>query len=95
MRNTSIVTALTVTLGLIGALTLGAAEKKDSKAKPYPLTTCLVSGEKLDTDPGMKSHSFIQDGQEVKLCCKNCMKDFKKDSATYMKKIADASKTKK
>ena len=96
MRTSSIVTTLTLTLSLVAsALTLGAAEKKEAKAKPYPLITCVVSGEKLDSDPAMKSHVFVQDGQEVKLCCKNCVKDFKKDTAGYMKKIADGSKTKK
>ena len=67
-----------------------AADKKDEKAKPYPLKTCVVSDEKLGDmgDP----YVFTQDGQEVKLCCKSCLKDFKKDSAKYMKKIAKAEK---
>jgi hypothetical protein len=77
---------------LAGLLPLAgmAADKKDEKAKPYPLKTCVVSDEKLGDmgDP----YVFTQDGQEVKLCCKSCLKDFKKDSAKYMKKIAKAEK---
>ena len=71
-------------------LAVMAADKKDDKAKPYPLKTCVVSDEKLGDmgDP----YVFTQDGQEVKLCCKSCLKDFKKDSAKYMKKIAKAEK---
>lgn len=66
-----------------------AAEKKDEKAKPYPLETCVVSGEKLGSG-GMKAYTFVHEGQEIKLCCKSCLKDFKKDPAKYMKKIQEA-----
>src|SRR5881409_3519108 len=69
---------------------LGAADKKAEKAKPYPLKTCIVSGEEITDKGDMKPYSFVQDGQEVKLCCKNCLKDFKKDSAKYMAKIEAA-----
>jgi len=73
-------------------VTLGA-ESKD-KPKPYPLNTCLVTDEKLGEDPSMKPYSFVEDGQEIKLCCKSCLKDFKKDKATLMKKLAAAEKKK-
>jgi YHS domain-containing protein len=67
-----------------------AADKKDDKGKkPYPLDTCVVSGEKLG-EGGMKTYTFTHEGQEVKLCCKSCMKDFKKDPAKYVKKIEEA-----
>lgn len=66
------------------------APKKDAKAKPYPLTTCAVSGEKLGEmgDP----YVFVHEGQEIKLCCKSCQKDFKKDPTKYLKKISEAEK---
>jgi hypothetical protein len=35
------------------------------------------------------------DGQEVKLCCKSCLKDFNKDKAKHMAKIAEAQKKSK
>lgn len=35
---------------------------------------------------------FTNDTQEVKLCCKGCLKDFKKDTAKYTKKIEEAQK---
>lgn len=66
-----------------------AAEKKDKKPKPYPLKTCVVTDEKLE-EGGMKPYTFTHEGQEVKLCCKPCLKDFKKDPAKYMKKIEEA-----
>jgi hypothetical protein len=44
----------------------------------------------------MKPHAFVVEGQEVKLCCKSCLKDFNKDKAGYLKKIeAEANKQKK
>ena len=65
-----------------------ADEKKADQAKPYPLKICVVSGEKLG---GMgKEYVFTHEGQEVKLCCKSCLKEFKKDPAKYMKKIQEA-----
>ena len=72
-----------------------AADKKGEAAKPYPLDKCLVSGEKLGADPDMKPHVFTVDGQEVKLCCKSCLKDFNKDKAKYMTKIKEADKKSK
>ena len=63
--------------------------KADEKAKPYPLDTCIVSGEKLG-EMG-KPFVFTHMGQEIKLCCKDCKKKFDKDPETYLKKIAEAS----
>jgi hypothetical protein len=81
--------AATLTTGLcLGSLTARAADAQ--KPKPYPLTTCVVSDEKLGADPSMKPYVFTHEGREIKLCCKSCLKDFKKDSATYIKKIEAA-----
>ena len=65
-------------------LTMFGAAKKE-KLKPYPLKTCLVSDEKL----GEMGDAYVFDykGQEIKLCCKGCLKDFKKDPAKYLKKL--------
>lgn len=65
-----------------------------AKATPDLLKTCPVSGDKLDGDMG-KPYVFVYKGQEVKLCCKGCMKDFDKDPAKYMKLIRAADKTDK
>ena len=81
---------IALALTLASPLTTTAAEAK-AKAKPYPLKTCLVSDEKLGADPSMKAYVFVEDGQEIQLCCKSCLKDFKKDKAKLMKKLADAA----
>jgi len=78
---------LTLALILAGS-SLHAAE---TAPKPFPasLTTCLVSEEKLG-EMG-KSYVFVYQGQEVKLCCKKCQKQFDKDPAKYIAKINAAA----
>jgi len=74
-----------------GTLNLQAAD--NDKPKPYPLDKCVVSDEKLGEHG--KPYVFTHEKQEIKLCCKDCLKDFKKEPAKYMKKIEDAQKEKK
>ena len=68
------------------------AEKKETKAKAYPLKVCLVSDEELGSmgDPFV----FAHEGQEIKLCCKSCQKDFKKNPAKFLKKLEKTDKKK-
>ena len=63
-----------------------SASGAPSGAKPYPLTVCVVSGEKLDSmgDPVV----FVHAGQEIKLCCKDCRADFDKEPAKFLAKLA-------
>ncbi len=56
-------------------------------AKPYTSDKCIVSGDKLGGHMG-DPVVFVHDGQEIKLCCKDCRKDFDKDPAKYMAKLA-------
>jgi len=66
-----------------------AADKdKAAKLKPYPLETCVVSGEKLG-EMG-KPYAYEYKDREIKFCCKNCVKDFKKEPAKYVKKLEEA-----
>lgn len=69
---------------------LRAAASKTEKPKPYPLQTCVVSGDTLG-EMG-KPHVFSYEGREITLCCKGCLKEFKKGPAKYIKKIEDAEK---
>ena len=66
-------------------------ENKAAKPKPYPLQTCVVSDEKFGGDMG-EPYVFTHEGREIKLCCKSCLKDFKKASAKYVKKLDAAEK---
>jgi uroporphyrinogen-III decarboxylase len=82
------ITVLTASLLAAPLVGFAADQKTDTKAKPYPLKTCVVSGEKLGGD--MDPYVFVYKGQEIKLCCKDCLKDFNKAPAKYMKKIEEA-----
>jgi hypothetical protein len=48
----------------------------------YPMTTCVVAGEPLDTmgEPVVIQH----EGREVRFCCADCVKEFKENSAKYL-----------
>lgn len=77
-------------IGLGAALVLGGCAEKSvttaaPAAKPYPLDTCVVSGEKLGSmgDPVVFTHA----GQEIKLCCKSCREDFDKEPAKFLAKL--------
>jgi len=80
-----------LTLALILAGSSLYAADTAAKAKPFPesIKTCLVSGEKLG-EMG-KPYVFVYEGQEVKLCCKGCLKKFDKEPAKYLAKINAAA----
>lgn len=54
-------------------------------AKPYPLATCVVSGEKLGEMGEVRR--IVHEGQEIKFCCPGCEKDFNKDPQRYLRMI--------
>ena len=92
--------AALVLLPLTGAKAEDQKASKDAKAKPtktakavkpYPLDVCLVSDEAFGGDMG-EPYVLVENGQEIKLCCKSCLKDFKKDKKALMAKVAEASK---
>ncbi len=91
MKTSIKLTALALAAAYFAApLSLLAADKKEA-IKPYPLKKCLVSDEKLG-EMG-KPYTFNYKGQEIKLCCKDCQKDFTKNPKKYLKKLADAKKS--
>jgi hypothetical protein len=60
---------------------------------PYPLPTCIVSGEHLEAgnivvfvhkEPG-------QPDRVIRLCCRKCLAKFKADSAKYLEKLDAAA----
>lgn len=83
-------TALAFTASLLAAPLAGYAADKKAEPKPYTLKTCVVSDEKLG-EMG-KPFVFEYKGQEIKLCCKSCKKDFDKEPAKFIKKMEEAEK---
>jgi hypothetical protein len=77
-----------VALGIAIPLETAVADPSGGNAqsahKPYLRETCIVSDDKLG-EMG-KPVVFIHKGQEIKLCCKPCKKDFDKDPAKFLKK---------
>jgi hypothetical protein len=53
-------------------------------AKAYPLNKCIVTDEAFEHG---KPYTFVHNGQEIKLCCEDCLADFKKDPAKYLAKL--------
>lgn len=72
----------------VGALAAADSASAAPAAKPYPLNTCIVSGDQL----GAMGDTvvIVRQGQEIKLCCKGCVKDVDKDPARYLQKIEAA-----
>jgi YHS domain-containing protein len=54
--------------------------------KPYPLGTCIVSDEELESMGG--SITKVYKGQEVKFCCNGCVKDFDASPEEFLAKLA-------
>ena len=88
MRTLKLLLGALLTLALLAPIAGIAADQKAPKLKPYPLKTCVVSGDKL----GEMGEPFVYQykDREIKFCCKGCLKDFKKDPAKYIKKIEEA-----
>jgi len=75
--------------GMGSALT--AVADTTTNAIPDQLKTCPVSGDKLGADMGAP-YVFVYKGQEVKLCCRGCKKDFDKNPDKYIGLIRAADK---
>jgi hypothetical protein len=50
--------------------------------KPYPKTTCIVTGNELGSMGPVITQ--VYQGQEVKFCCKPCVKKFAANPAKYL-----------
>ena len=60
-------------------------KKPDAAAKPYPLKTCIVSDNDLDSMG--EQASFVYQGQTIKGCCKACIAKCEKNPSKYLKKL--------
>ena len=86
MKNklANLLTMAAVGLALVSCSSTGGSATL-SGVKPYPLKTCVVSGNTLGSmgDPVTKVHS----GQEMKFCCKPCVKKFDANPDKYLAKL--------
>lgn len=74
--------ATAVALTLLGIV---AGAHAAAKVRPYPLDTCIITGEKLGEmgEPVVR----VYDGREVKFCCNGCVGTFESDRAANFAKI--------
>ncbi|NLT71660.1 MAG: hypothetical protein GXX91_13340 [Verrucomicrobiaceae bacterium] len=74
-----------LTLILLTGLFLGAGLLTSAIASSYPLKVCLVTDNTLGSMGKVitKKH----EGQEVKFCCKPCVKKFNANPAKYLAKL--------
>jgi len=80
--------AVVAAVGVMASVSAVAEDQKpDPKLKPYKLKVCIVSGEKFGEmgDPFVYKYK----DRELKFCCKDCVKDFNKNPAKYIKKLEE------
>jgi ribosomal protein L24E len=96
MKKINSIVSTSLLAGIVALTALGCktrghdeynADMKTSSAKAYPMDKCVVSGEALE--PG-KTYTFVRNGQEVKLCCKDCLAEFNKNPDKFMAQINNA-----
>jgi len=63
--------------------------KKIAPSAAYPLSTCVVSGERLGGDMG-EAIAYEVEGQEVQFCCEGCVDEFKESPAKFLAKVREA-----
>ncbi len=91
MKSYRVPAAIVLALGLVSCQTTtikvdpGKPLATAPAVKPYPLKTCLVTDEDLDSMGGEVSR--VHEGQEVKFCCNSCVKKFEANPSKYLAKL--------
>lgn len=76
---------VTVMLGIILATFISGIPAIAADVKPYPLKMCVVSGNALGSMG--KIVTKVYEGQEMKFCCKPCVKKFDANPTRYLAKL--------
>ena len=102
MKRVFMIIALGGLLMVVDGMTTQAADTQATQTTPAASAVevgnkiCPVSGEKIP-EPGAKGDmgeavKYEYNGKIYNLCCKMCIKDFKKDPEKYSKKAEDQVK---
>lgn len=67
------------------------AKSSNSRTKPYPLTTCIVTENDLNSMGGAITR--VYEGQEVKFCCRPCIRKFEANPSRYLARLPSATKS--
>ncbi len=71
---------------LIAVIILGGSVfSADPAQSTYPLTTCVVSGDKLGAMGSPVSITYK--GTEIRFCCHDCVASFNENPAKYLAKL--------
>ena len=84
MKNQSAIVILAV---VFLASTFALADSRVPNS--YPLSKCVVSGEKLGEHG--KPVKVASEGTDVYFCCKSCLQDFNKAPKKFVKMVTDAA----
>lgn len=77
----------TIAAAVLGCIVLTACTTTSgiSGAKAYPLKTCIVTDNALDSMGD--EQSIAHNGQTIKFCCEPCVEKFQKNPAKYLAKL--------
>ena len=78
------ITAVAFVLMLNACASTGSSSAS-AGVKPYLKKTCIVSGNKLGS-MGIPVR-MVREGQEIKFCCKPCVKKFNTNPGKYLAKL--------
>lgn len=98
MKISTLIAGTVLAVTLAAALFSARADGTNSTAAanrkpvPYPLDTCIISGDKLGgmSEPVVFLYQTNGINQEIKFCCPMCKSEFLKSPDKYMKIIQQA-----
>jgi hypothetical protein len=76
---------LTILASLLLASCASTSSSTKGGVKPYPLKTCIVTGNDLGSMGD--EQRLVYQGQEIKFCCEPCVGKFQKNPAKYLAKL--------
>lgn len=85
MKPTMLLRTMMLAVLASGCSTPDSGASNTSARRPYPLKTCLVSRNALDSMGDTITE--VYQNQEVKFCCEPCVKKFHANPAKYLQKI--------
>ncbi|ACB77708.1 hypothetical protein [Opitutus terrae] len=90
-KKGDLTTKETSTGELVPAASVNADWLAKAKAE-YPVESCIVSGDKLEGGDMGPPQDFVyrvngKPDQLVRFCCKDCVKDFRKDPEKYLRQL--------
>jgi YHS domain-containing protein len=91
MLSTAFLTSALLAIASAAAPEAAPAPSPAMVGDPYPLDTCIVSGEKLGADAKVvvlaDQKDPLQNGRQMKFCCPKCEASFAAEPAKYIRDL--------